>query len=373
VPVESSPSALSLFPSSFSYTLSRIFSAETLSALINASKTVFNVSREAAIKLVNSIPGKQKTVNVVSSAVTIAVIPSATLALPAVQNILFNIASFQDLTSLILRNITNFFSLLGLRKKRKYWGTVYDSITKQPLDPVIVRLIDAKSNKVVEEAITDLYGRYGFLTATGTFKIEVLKSHFTFPSKNVNGFTDQVYQNLYYGDEISVISKTDVINPNIPMDPIAYDFNQEAKKQMFKQNPIRDIFFSKFFRILFWFGLAFSLIAVLANPNTLNYSIAGIYIFVLTLSIILPKKHLWGEIVDQKDRPLKGIKLELNHPQLEGVVVGRAISNQEGKFLLKAERGHYNLKASNPQTEQVIKTEGVDIREDGVLNSLIRV
>jgi len=343
------------------------------SEVVVASKAVFNVSREAAVKVVDFIPGKQRTITIASSVSALAVIPSATASIPAVGNVLFSISSFQDIASIIIRDITSFFSLLGLRRKRKNWGIVYDSATKQPLDPVIVRLVDAQTGKVVEEAITDLYGRYGFLTTRGNFRIEVLKSHFKFPSENLKGASDGIYSNLYYGSEISITSTTDVINPNIPMDPIAYDFNQEAKKQMFKQDPVREVVFSKFFKVLFWVGLTFSLVAVLANPNPINYTTVGVYGFVLALGLVFPKKKLWGVIEDKKARPLKGIKLELNHPELEGVVVGRAISNFEGKFLLKAKPGRYILKATNPQTEQVIKEEDVSINDDGVFNQLIRV
>jgi hypothetical protein len=71
---------------------------------------------------------------------------------------------------------------LGLRKKRRPWGTVYDSVTKRPLDPAYVTLIDTETGKSVASAITDLDGRYGFLVAPGKYRITTQKTNYEFPS-----------------------------------------------------------------------------------------------------------------------------------------------------------------------------------------------
>jgi hypothetical protein len=65
----------------------------------------------------------------------------------------------------------------GLRQMQNYWGIVYDSVSKQPLDPAVVKLIDAKTGKVISTCITNLKGRYGFLTAPGKYKILVKKTN----------------------------------------------------------------------------------------------------------------------------------------------------------------------------------------------------
>ena len=71
--------------------------------------------------------------------------------------------SFSDVWLIIIRMFGFFLEAFGLRKKNRSWGTVYDSITKRPLDPVYVALIDIGTGKQVASAITDIDGRYGFL------------------------------------------------------------------------------------------------------------------------------------------------------------------------------------------------------------------
>ena len=110
------------------------------------------------------------------------------------------------------------------------WGTVYDSITKQPLDPAYVTLIDQNGKKIAS-AITDLDGRYGFLTETGTYRIEANKTHYIFPSKKLAGRTqDELYANLYFGELFDVRSRNEAVIRNIPLDPINFDWNEFAKR-----------------------------------------------------------------------------------------------------------------------------------------------
>ena len=84
------------------------------------------------------------------------------------------------------RNI--FFALnrllvaLSLKNSRQYWGIVYDSVNKQPLDPAIVKLLYVDGREV-ETCVTDMAGRYGFLARPGKFKIFTKKSNYLFPSQ----------------------------------------------------------------------------------------------------------------------------------------------------------------------------------------------
>src|SRR5581483_3636913 len=139
-----------------------------------------------------------------------------------------------DLWLLILRTIYELLTFFGLRKKRRRWGTVYDSNDKQPLDPVMMELIDADSGSILEQAITDLTGRFGFLDRVGKFLIRARKTHYQFPSTKITGQSDGVYDNLYHGEVIEVKESGDVLSPNVPMDPLAFDWNQKDKQRIVK-------------------------------------------------------------------------------------------------------------------------------------------
>ncbi len=55
-------------------------------------------------------------------------------------------------------------------RKKKNWGVVFDAITKQPLDPVVVAIKDF-TGKVIQTSITDMEGRFGFIVTPGTYTI----------------------------------------------------------------------------------------------------------------------------------------------------------------------------------------------------------
>jgi hypothetical protein len=119
---------------------------------------------------------------------------------------------------------------LGLRKKIRPWGVVYDSITKQPLDPALVSLRNLK-NEEISSAITDIDGRYGFFMEPGEYKIVVNKTNYVFPSKNLFGATrDELYDNLYFAENFKIEEFGEIISKNIPLDPVKFDWNEFAKK-----------------------------------------------------------------------------------------------------------------------------------------------
>jgi len=133
--------------------------------------------------------------------------------------------SFFDLYFVFLRMFTGLLTSLGVRRRRKPWGTVYDSVTKQPLDPVYVVLQDLEGNEI-QTCITDLDGRYGFLVGPGKYKIVAHKTNYKFPSEKLRGKTsDEVYSDLYFGEEIEIKEYGEVLIKNIPMDPINFDWN----------------------------------------------------------------------------------------------------------------------------------------------------
>jgi len=120
-----------------------------------------------------------------------------------------------------------------LARKRKSWGTVYDSITKEPIGLAIVRLYQqtAFGKKLIQTKVTGPDGRYFFLipsadrrglnadltrTDVDNYIIEVTHADYIFPSKRLAGQSkDQIYENLYFGQPIL---RQGVINFNIPLD-----------------------------------------------------------------------------------------------------------------------------------------------------------
>lgn len=110
---------------------------------------------------------------------------------------------------------------VGLRRKRKPWGIVYDAQSKAPVALAIVRIFNDKTRKLLETRVTDKEGRFGFLVPPGHYYLTVTKGGYTYASRMVTPGTsqDDVYANLYHGAVLAITSQKEVINVNIPIDP----------------------------------------------------------------------------------------------------------------------------------------------------------
>jgi len=151
----------------------------------------------------------------------------------------------------LANSILNFFSL---RRSKRFWGIVYDSVSKQPLDPVIVKLLYTDGREI-ETCVTDLSGAYGFLAQPGKFKIHVRKTNYSFPSLYAPGSNDGIYQNIYHGEFFTLYDDSEVLAPNIPMDPQNFDWNQQAKKKLVSAYPNLKLLFKRLMALVFWFAL----------------------------------------------------------------------------------------------------------------------
>jgi hypothetical protein len=138
---------------------------------------------------------------------------------------------FFGILYILLFSSYSIFHLFGLRKKQ-YWGVVYDSVTKQPLDPALVDLRDSVGKRVAS-AITDMDGRYRFPNQlAGLYTLSAQKSHYTFPSKKLAGLTDDGrYSDLYFGEHLFITRDKNFIIRNIPLDPVGFDWNENEKKE----------------------------------------------------------------------------------------------------------------------------------------------
>ncbi len=241
-------------------------------------------------------------------------------------------------------------ALAGLRRKTRYFGTVYDSMSKQPLDPVIVRLVDTESNGVVATSITDLAGRFGFVVRPGTYRINVVKTNYAFPSAKVTGHRDEIFDNLYHGEDLVVSGDENVISPNIPMDPLRFDWNQKDKQRIILYHPKLEVAVHRVVTVLFWSGLPFVLWSFIANPDLVHTFSVLLYGIVLSFKLLQPYPRLWGKVYDvSSGRVIEGCLLEMRSP-VSKVVLSRAKSAFNGKFFLKAQPGNYQLALLRPNS-----------------------
>lgn len=183
-----------------------------------------------------------------------------------------------DLSLSFLRIWITVASFLGLRKKPHAWGVTYDSVTKRPIDPVYLTLIDS-SGQEVGNTISGLDGRYGFLVPPGTYEIKVNKTHYEFPSKRLAGRrADIVYSDLYFGGLVNV-ERDGLVVKNIPLDPLGFDWNQFAKsdKRLLRFYRQINALQAKIANWFFTFGFIVSVALLFLSYQPLNIAIAVLY------------------------------------------------------------------------------------------------
>ena len=273
---------------SFGSVISSVFTGSVSETFVNITNAVDNTveSVSESIKIAKTATKEvieTKTGDAVVKTVTAVGIVTTTTT-TAMTVIFADPISMGEIATIPMRFWSLFLGFLGIRRKNRPWGTVYDSVTKQPLDPAYVSLMDAQTGEEVVSMITDLDGRYGFIVKPGIYNLVASKTNYSFPSKNLSGKeSDELYTELYFGTQITITEEGDVINKNIPLDPLNFDWNEFAKRDQnlniyFKK---KDLWLARISKILFPTGFVLSFIALIVAPQPYNYGIAGLYVLAL--------------------------------------------------------------------------------------------
>lgn len=111
--------------------------------------------------------------------------------------------------------------LFFARRRKRHFGTVYNSVTKSPLELATVRAYSLADNRLAKTAVTDSRGEFMLvLPKPGLYRLVVVKSGFQFPSAYLgNVQEDGKYTQVYTGQKIEVRDGQDPIAVSIPLDP----------------------------------------------------------------------------------------------------------------------------------------------------------
>lgn len=260
------------------------------------------------------------------------------------------IASFSDIYLLLLRQVGALLGLLGLKKKNKPWGTVYDSITKRPIDPAYVTVLANQDE--IATAITDIDGRYGFSLLDGDYSLKANKTHYQFPSSRLAGQThDEMYSNLYFGDLFHVLAG-EVINKNIPLDPVGFDWNEfvKGKGDYFKLHTAREVLRSK---IISWFyniGFVISLFYLIFYPSILNILVSILYLMITFFGRYWTKKHKVVTIKNSIGEPASFAIVRIYYADLDQEIK-KVVADMVGRFYLLVRPGTYYLTIDHKQPD----------------------
>lgn len=280
------------------------------------------------------------------------------IALPAVAIVAVANASaaisFLNLLNYFRFLITQPFLLLN-RRKQKGWGKVYHSFSKLPVDLAIVRLLDAKTKRVLQTRVTDKEGRYAFIVSEGRYLILVTKSGFVFPSKYLKTIkVDAGMMDIYHGEVIEADKEGVTITANIPLDPVEKAF--VPKRVAFKK------WFVRFNHVVAISGMVLALGTFIISPSKLMgvFLIAQIVLYFLFRRLSFTKKpKTWGKIFDRKTRePLKQAVVRIFETQYNKLLETQ-VADSRGRYVFLVGKSSYYVTFEKAGYE-TRKTEVID-------------
>ena len=296
------------------------------------------------------------------SSITATTIGAVLLTKTAFDTIGLGFSAIKELPLVIPQLFYGLLGILGLAKQKKPWGVVFDSVTKEPIDPAIVTLHENyPTSPKIDQRITDMKGRFDFLVKSGAYYLKVAKTDYIFPSKILAGKKeDGQYSHLYFGEALNFADQ-DIVTVNIPMDAQRYNWNQANKPRYYHRN-LR-IFREGILRVIAATGIFLALLSYLLHPTTWNLLILFIYALIIVVRTLLIRKKNWGVVFDGKThKMLEKMRVSslknIAGRELRG---GSTLTDIYGRYFLRLEEGEQMLiveEQISPGTWQTLKKFG---------------
>ncbi|HEY4476432.1 MAG TPA: hypothetical protein VJB69_00360 [Candidatus Paceibacterota bacterium] len=263
--------------------------------------------------------------------------------------------SAYDLYLILLHGWSFLLRGLGLRRRAPPWGIVYDSVTKRPLDPAYVIVRQNDNDKGT--AITDLDGRYGFFLSSGTYNLVANKTHYQFPSKKLAGRKrDELYNNLYFGEPVTTIPG-EIINRNIPLDPIAFDWNEFAKQArgFFILHSRHQARRRGIFNVLYAVGFLTGIYNFVFHPGKLSIVILALYLITFFAKYFINRtKRQALSVKHPNGEPIPFAIVRAFIPDVDQEVKS-VVADMMGRFFLLTPPGRYYITVDEKLPDETYK------------------
>lgn len=273
--------------------------------------------------------------------------------------------SWVNYLQFILKNLLVF---LGIKRRPRPWGTVYNAVTKQPLAFAKIKLL-GPDRRVLEMHITDRAGRYGFLADAETgldsgkdFHMEPARSGFRFPSQYVTGMSDPIlYPKLYNGGVISLYGN-EPIAFDIPLDPVTRTGNRGLGKSV---SATLHNLFAYASGAIFWIALVTVPVSYVLNPNLINLVMLIVFAGLNVLMFVGDlQQRPYGLVLSSGSKHPLPYALITLHDEDSGVRKAFTVSDHRGRYFLLSDKGSFKLSAFSPaqiipprSTVEMIETE----------------
>ena len=253
---------------------------------------------------------------------------------------------------------------LFARRRRKSWGVVYSSLTKLPIDLALVRLFSAspqgEKDRLIQTRVTDTKGRYLLLVSPGTYRIEVRKPGYTFPSYFLQGKSrDLDFVDLYFGDPVKVTSKHIEISHPIPLDPIE-KIQTLSEVQRCKRTRVLQ-------KTVAYSGPFFSVISLLITPTLTTGILLALQLFLLGLFKRLAYErvaHSWATVKDAlTNQPLPYAVARIFDSNFNKLLETQ-VTDSQGRYAFLVGRGSFYVTVDKP-TYTPWRSEIIDLTIPG--------
>ncbi len=326
---------------------------ETYTASDNATVKVKEVAApetlEEEIEKYASEIGLAPVTAAAATALALAIpLAAAAQALPYLSQ-LFNFLSFLG---------ENLYIGLGLKRRKKHWGVVFNNINKKPFAFARVLLYSWPDKRLRDSTITNNLGEFGFLVPAGKYYVKVDISEFKQialeikdkekEQKYLPGRSDGYYSNIYYKGEIIELK-----GEGGEKRPVTISIPLEAKKKL----PLSERIYRSINRVLraldkiriplIIIGTILAILAAVYRQTWLDYGILGLYVIIWGVELVTrfyQVKPTGLVVATENQKPLDLVLLRLTKTDT-GKIVSTSVTAKDGKFVFTAPAGNYKIKA----------------------------
>jgi hypothetical protein len=275
------------------------------------------------------------------------------ISVAAVASGIGGLVGFQQFGLLLFTQGLLFFR----RRKRLAFGVVYSWSTKLPIDLALVRLVDAQTGRTVVNRVTDRQGRFLIIAPPGSYRLEIRKDGYAFPSPAiVRTEGDGQYGDLYFGDVLSLPEGGPVI-VNVPIDQVS--------DQRLNERITRDFALARLRSVVVFVGPALALVSYVLTPK-----VAQLIVLVLSLGLVAvflrfsrPRRpKSWGIVRDERGRPLANAIVRIVETGYDKVLES-AMTDARGRYAFLVGRNSYYLRFDKAGYES-LKSGVLDFRNN---------
>lgn len=363
---------------------------------IQLSQTIRLSVTESSLASILSNIKDNKTVNTLTRRIlrpiaqTVATVGLITIIVQAV-------AALPSIFQFLAYLIALLAEALGIKRKPKPWGVVFDSLSGKPIDLAVTRLFDSESKRLVATRVTDLSGKFGFSVDPGTYMVSVTKPGYIFPiTRNSLSYLSRE-QTYYVGAPIKIEKKMENLSLSIPIEPVRTQMSFYSKMRILSRDLSEWIssFSLYIFVPILALGIITSAISAYVLAETKNYILMDSYFIMAGFYIIQrsrsQRRH--GTVLaptgdHKKLKRLANALIYVYDAEFE-TLRGEIPTDNNGRYTLFVPKGKYYLtcKASGFEMDnKLAKTtlnpglkhkfyegEIIDVKHPGYINEIIKM